>query len=151
MCRGQHEAFSHVAGFQVEISRRLVLYDDGILVIADQWKAEEPISCSLALTLHPSVTPRVAENGALLQDGDGNAYPLTIQHFPTPSEETSEALPVPLRVVKGHYSPAYGVIGETDYLECDFGISREGRVLTTVSRAGNISADDLARVVAMVR
>jgi hypothetical protein len=53
--------------------------------------------------------------------------------------ETPAALPVPLKVAKGHYSPAYGVIGETDYLECDFGTSPEGCVLTIVSRAGKIS------------
>ncbi len=174
LCQGQHEAFSHGLGFRVEISRRLVLYDDGILVVADQWRAERPISCSLALTLDPSLTPEVSDNGAILQDSCGKVYRLMIQRFPAPFEilvgptlpgetcagrhgvsepadsperrltqqsgETPAALSVPRKVAKGPYSPAYGVIGETDYLECDFGTSREGCVLTIVSRAGKISA-----------
>ena len=150
-CEGEYEAFSSAAGFRVKVGRRLTLLDEGILSITDRWQAEKPVSCSIPFTLHPGITPQQSESGVLLRDEDGGTYSVTIQYSTTTVDETAEACSVLPRIVKRHYSPGYGVITETDYLECTFPTSAEGRVVTTVSRAVGMSDVNLARMEAAAR
>jgi hypothetical protein len=164
LCSGRHEGFSPELGFRVEVYRDLVLYDEGLLIIIDKWDAEQPISCSLALTFHPKLALTKVENGPVLRDDAGNSYCLSVyrlhpettihagpalfdfdssaessvQLSKAPIGEHSLACPASFELAKGHYSASYGDMSETNYLLSDFGTSRTGCAVTIVSRVGNI-------------
>ncbi|MCH7989537.1 MAG: alginate lyase family protein, partial [Planctomycetes bacterium] len=81
LCSGRHQGFSSELGFRVEVRRELVLYDGGVLIVIDEWDAEQPISCRLALTLHPKLTLTKVENGPVLRDDAGNSYCLSVHRL----------------------------------------------------------------------
>ncbi|MCH7987709.1 MAG: heparinase II/III-family protein, partial [Planctomycetes bacterium] len=165
LCRGRHEGFSPALGFRVEVSRELVLYDEGVLLIIDEWDAEQPISCRLALTLHPKLALTNVENGLEMRDDAGNSYCLSVHRLhpdatihtgpalldfdssaessvplsQAPFEEPSLASPASFEISKGHYSENYGDVSETNYLLSDFGTSLSGCAVTIVSRVGTIT------------
>jgi Heparinase II/III N-terminus/Heparinase II/III-like protein len=68
----RHDGHSASLGFEVEIAREIVVLDEGLLIIVDNWEAEETVKASLQLTLSPRL--QVTHVGRLLFEEDGSEF-----------------------------------------------------------------------------
>ncbi len=68
----RHDGYSAALGFAVEVAREIILLDEGLLIIVDNWEAEQAVSASLQLTLAPRL--QVTHVGRLLFEEDGTEF-----------------------------------------------------------------------------
>jgi len=70
--KARHDGYSAALGFEVEIAREIILLDEGLLIIVDNWEAEQAVGASLQLTLAPRL--QVTHVGRLLFEEDGSEF-----------------------------------------------------------------------------
>ncbi len=150
----RHDGYSAALGFGVEIAREIVVLDEGLLIIVDNWEAEETVNASLQLTLalrlqvthvgrlifeedgsefHYLVSPRLAVDETVSDSGDEEQ---TDDDDDLPEQEWAQDVRFRPRVCKVPFSPDYGIIGETRALVSDFGSAKAGFATTILSRLG---------------
>ncbi|HSG99660.1 MAG TPA: hypothetical protein VLB27_06400, partial [candidate division Zixibacteria bacterium] len=154
--KARHTGFSAGCGFPVEVSREVILLDEGLCLLIDGWRSERPVHTSLNLTPHPSLT--ISTSGRMLYEEDGVEFHYLVSpqfavarddaeredaaaHSGSSDERVADDFdPVRFcpKIIDGPYSRDYGVMGEAPVLHSDFGVRAVGAVVTVFSRVGAI-------------
>jgi hypothetical protein len=161
LCQGVHEGYRKALGFAVTVTRTVVIFEDGVVVLLDRWAAERPVHGRLVLTL--SADLEVDPVQQLIHGPGGQAYHLSCQSLgaaagrarreagtvarvgaagraePSPKRDPPARDGSVIGTARVPYSPDYGTFLETNALVCDFGRSQDEIWATVLSRSGPVS------------
>ncbi|MCH9030764.1 MAG: alginate lyase family protein [candidate division Zixibacteria bacterium] len=156
--KGHHNGYSKVLGFDTQINREVIFFNEGLLLMVDSWEAERDVEVSLPFTLHPSLKIDIGAKRIFEEDGPEFFYSINpeILFSSTDNESDSskggsnefsnekdlEELDEDIRFKPKQnefaYSPDYGLVGVTGGLVSDLGMSSKGSVTTVISRIGPV-------------